>query len=145
MRTPRHLKASGLAAALALTSIMPSSAADSPFVGNWSGVWDNGQHNEFRVVSIDDDGRATALYCAARGDGGFYFDITPDGIETTLKRSGKVLEFRRPKSKMRYRFSLIGDDTVNFRYTRAGKSSTLKMVRAQPSGCAVRISAPRAN
>ena len=143
MRTPRHLKASGLAAALALTSIMPSTAADSPFIGNWSGVWDNGQHNEFRVVSIDDDGRATALYCAERGDGGFYIDITPDGIETTLKRSGKVLEFRRPK--MRYRFTLTGDDTVNFRYSRAGKSSTLKMVRAEPSGCAVRISAPRAN
>ena len=145
MRTPRHLKASGLATAFALAPIVPSSAADSPFTGNWSGVWDNGQHNEFRVVSIDDDGRATALYCAERGDGGFYIDITPDGIETTLKRSGKVLEFRRPKAKMRYRFTLTGEDALNFRYTRAGKSSTLKMVRAKPSGCSARISPPNPN
>ena len=134
-----------LAAALALAPIVPSNAAESPFVGNWSGVWDNGQHNEFRVVSIDDDGRATALYCAARGDGGFYIDITPDGIETTLKRSGKVLEFRRPKSKMRYRFTLTGDDTLDFRYTRQGKHNTLKMERVEPSGCALRITPPTAN
>ena len=144
MRTPPHLKASGLAAALALTSIVPSSAADSPFIGNWVGTWPNGQINEFRVVSIDDDGDTTALYCAARGDGGFYFDITPDTIETTLKRSGKRLEFRRPQAKMRYRFTLTGDDTLDFRYTRAGKSSTLKMARAEPSGCSARISPPNA-
>ena len=143
MRNTTHIGA--LAAALALAPIVPSSAAESPFVGNWSGVWDNGQHNEFRVVSIDDDGRATALYCAARGDGGFYIDITPDGIETTLKRSGKVLEFRRPKSKMRYRFTLTGDDTLDFRYTRQGKHSTLKMERTEPSGCALRITPPTAN
>ena len=122
---------------------MPSSAADSPFIGNWSGVWDNGQHNEFRIVSINGDGRATALYRAERGDGGFYIDITPDGIETSLKRAGKVLEFQRPK--MRYRFTLTGEDTLNFRYTKSGKSSTLKMVRAEPSGCTVRISPPNPN
>ena len=144
MRTPQHRTACGLAAAavLTVTPIVPSSAADSPFIGNWSGVWDNGQHNEFRVVSIDDDGRATALYCAERGEGGFYFDVTPDGIETTLKRSGKVLEFRRPKSKMRYRFTLTGDDTLTFRYTRNGKHNTLEMTKRDPSGCAARIEPP---
>ena len=139
----RNTLATGAAAALAISLANPA-AADSPFVGNWSGVWDNGQHNEFRIVSVDDDGRATALYCAARGDGGFYFDITPDTIETTLKRSGKRLEFRRPKSKTRYRFTLTGEDTLDFRYTRAGKHGTLKMVRAEPSGCAKRIRPPNA-
>ena len=141
MRNRTHTGA--LAAALALTPLA-SNATDSPFVGNWTGTWDNGQINEFRVVSIDDDGRATALYCAARGDGGFYIDVTPDTIETTLKRSGKRLKFRRPKSKMRYRFTLTGDDTLTFRYTRKGKHNTLEMVRAEPSGCAARITAPTA-
>ena len=140
----RNRAAAAALGALALISMVPTVAADSPFVGNWVGTWDSGQINEFRVVSIDDDGRATALYCAARGDGGFYFDITPDTIETTLKRSGKRLEFRRPQAKMRYRFTLTGDDTLDFRYTRAGKSSTLKMARAEPSGCSARISPPNA-
>ena len=139
----RTIAGAAAAAALALTTA--SHATDSPFVGTWTGTWESGQVNEFRVVAVDDEGRATALYCAARGDGGFYFDITPDTIKTTLKRSGKRLEFRRPTAKMRYRFTLTGDDTLDFRYTRAGKSSTLKMVRAEPSGCAVRISAPAAN
>lgn len=145
MLIPRTRTAAGAVTAAALALTTASHAAESPFVGNWSGIWDNGQHNEFRVVSIDDEGRATALYCAARGDGRFYFDITPDTIETTLKRSGKRLEFRRPKAKMQYRFTLTGNDTLDFRYTRAGKSNTLEMVRAEPSGCAARISAPAAN
>ena len=140
----RNRAAGAALGALALTSVVPTLAADSPFVGTWVGTWDNGQINEFRVVSIDDDGRATALYCAARGDGGFYFDITPTTIRTTLKRSGKRLEFRRPQAKMRYRFTLTGDNTLDFRYTRAGKSSTLKMARAEPSGCSARITAPNA-
>ena len=137
----RTTLATGAAAALAISLTNPAAAEDDhPFIGNWTGTWDNGQVNEFRVVSIDDDGRATALYCAARGDGRFYFDITPDGIETTLKRSGAVLEFRRPK--MRYRFTLTGDDTPGFplhqsreaRHPENGSSAAIGMCRAdQPT------------
>ena len=126
---------------IAIATSVTAHAETSPFVGNWSGVWDNGQHNEFHVVAVDDDGRITALYCAERpGSGGFYFDVTPDGIESSIRR--KVLRFKRPESKMKYRFTLTGDDTLTFKYTRRGKSNTLKMSRRDTSGCAARIAPP---
>ena len=70
-----------LAAAALAIGTAASADAEHPFLGNWSGVWDNGQHNEFNVVSVDAKGRITALYCAERPNGsGFYFNIEPEGI-----------------------------------------------------------------
>ena len=43
---------------------------------------------------------------------------------------------------MKYRFTLTGDDTLTFKYTRRGKSNTLKMSRRDTSGCAARIAPP---
>ena len=49
---------------LALTAglIATAVAAEetNPFIGNWSGVWPNGQHNEFNVVAVDAQGQITA-------------------------------------------------------------------------------------
>ena len=130
-----------LTAALIATNV--AAEETNPFIGNWSGVWPNGQHNEFNVVAVDDEGRMTGLYCAVRPNGtGFWFDIEPDGIESSIKRRGRALHFARPELKMRYRFVLTGDDTLTFRYTRKGKHNTLEMARRNPSGCAARIAPP---
>ena len=109
----------------------------NPFVGNWSGVWDdNGQHNEFNVLAVDAEGRITALYCTLKNDGsGIFFHVKPGGIESSI--DGQVLRFKRPKRK--YKYTLTGDDTLTFKYTRNGKAGTLKMSRQEPSGCAARI------
>ena len=134
-----------LALALSAGLIATTVAADepSPFLGNWSGVWPNGQHNEFNVVAVTPEGQITAVYCAERPNGfGFWFDIEPGGIESSIKRRGKALHFARTEDKMRYRFTLSGDDTLSFRYTRKGKHSTLEMARREPSGCAARITPP---
>ena len=111
----------------------------SPFMGNWSGVWDkHGQHNELNVLAVDTEGRITALYCTQRGDGtGFYFHVKPGGVESSI--DGKVLSFKRRKLRMKYKYTLTGDDTLTFKYTRKGKTSTLKMTRQEPSGCAAGI------
>ena len=132
---------------LALTAGLIATAAaaeeTNPFIGNWSGVWPNGQHNEFNVVAVDPQGQITAVYCAERPNGfGFWFDVEPGGIESSIKRRGRVLAFARPENKMRYRFTLTGDDTLTFRYTRKGKHQTLEMSRREPSGCASRIAPP---
>ena len=81
-----------------------ATAQESPFVGNWSGVWDNKtvQHNELNVLAVDAEGRVTALYCAQRQDGsGFFFHVKPGGIESSI--DGQVLRFNRPKLKMKYK------------------------------------------
>ena len=96
-----------------------------------------------RVVAVDDEGQITAVYCAERPNGfGFWFDIEPGGIESSIKRRGKALHFARTEDKMRYRFTLSGDDTLTFRYTRRGNHSTLEMTCRDPSGCAARIAPP---
>ena len=109
----------------------------SPFVGNWSGVWSHsGQHNEFNVLAVDAEGRITALYCTLKNDGsGIFFHVKPGGIESSI--DGQVLRFKRPKRK--YKYTLTGDDTLTFKYTRNGKTGTLKMSRQEPSGCAAGI------
>ena len=130
-----------LAAGLIATTV--AAEEPSPFLGNWSGVWPNGQHNEFNVVAVNAEGQITAVYCAERPNGfGFWFDIEPEGIQSSIKRRGRVLYFARPEDKMRYRFTLSGDDTLTFRYTRKGKHNTLQMARREPSGCAARIAPP---
>lgn len=131
--------------AVALTAgFMATAAADDEpnlFLGNWSGVWPNGQHNEFNVVAVNEEGQITALYCAERPDGsGFWFDVVPDGIESSIRR--RILRFTRPELKMKYRFTLTGDNTLTFRYTRKGKHNTLEMARRETSGCAARIAPP---
>ena len=136
-----------LSLALLAGLLAAAAAADnhppSPFLGNWSGVWPNGQHNEFNVVAVDADGQITAVYCALQPHGVYFgFDVEPGMIETTYKRKGRVLEFRRPDQKMRYRFTLSGADTLSFRYTRKNKHQTLEMARREPSGCAARIPPP---
>ena len=127
--------------ALAAACIAASTAAQepSPFVGNWSGVWVKGdQHNELNVLAVDAEGRITALYCAQRPDGsGFFFHVKPGGIESSI--DGDVLRFNRPKLKMKYKYTLTGDDTLKFHYTRKGRTATLKMSRQEPSGCAAGI------
>ena len=124
----------------------PPTGRTSPFLGTWTGTWDSGQVNEFRVLAVDDDGRATALYCAKRpgpGGFGFWFDVTPDTIPSKLSRGGKRIEFRQPNGQRRYRFTLRGDgESLDFRYTEKGKHSTLRMHRTEPAGCAKRISPP---
>ena len=120
-----------------------ATAQESPFVGNWSGVWDNKtvQHNEFNVLAVDAEGRVTALYCAQRQDGsGFFFHVKRGGIESSI--DGQVLRFNRPRLKMKYKYTLTGDDKMTFRYTRKGKTTTLKMSRQEPSGCAAGIAPP---
>ena len=137
--------AKSLCLALSAGLLATTAVADepSPFLGNWSGVWPNGQHNEFNVVAVTPEGQITAVYCAERPNGfGFWFDIEPGGIESSIKRRGKALHFARTEDKMRYRFTLSGDDTLSFRYTRKGKHSTLEMTRREPSGCAARIAPP---
>ena len=130
-----------LAAGLIATSV--AAQESNPFLGNWSGVWPTGQHNEFNVVAVDPDGQITAIYCAERPNGvGFWFDIEPGGIESSIKRRGRVLAFARTEDRMRYRFTLNGDDTLTFRYTRKDKHSTLEMSRREPSGYAARIAPP---
>ena len=95
-------------------------------------------------MAVDDEGRITALYFAKPPNGvAFYFVVTPDGIESSIRKN--VLRYTRPESRMRYRFSLTGDDTLTFRYTRKGKSYTLEMSRRERSGCATRIAAPNAD
>lgn len=132
-----------LSAGLIATAVAATGDEPSPFVGNWSGVWPNGQHNELNVVAVDADGQITAVYCAERPNGmGFWFDIEPGGIESSIKRRGRVLHFARTEDKMRYRFTLSGEDTLTFRYTRKGKHSTLEMARRDPSGCAARLAPP---
>ena len=96
---------------LALTAglIATAVAAEetNPFIGNWSGVWPNGQHNEFNVVAVSAEGQITAVYCAEQPNGfAFWFDIEPGGIESSIKRRGRVLHFARREDKMRYRFTL---------------------------------------
>ena len=119
--------AKSLCLALSAGLIATSVAADetSPFLGNWSGVGPNGQHNELNVVAVESDGQITAVYRAERPNGfGFWFDIEPGGIESSVKRRGRALHFARTEDKMRYRFILSGDDALTFRYTRKGKHST---------------------
>ena len=137
--------AKNLSLALAAGLIVTAAAAEepSPFLGNWSGIWPNGQHNEFNVVAVDGEGQITAVYCAERPNGsGFWFDIEPGGIESSIKNRGRALHFARSDDKMRYRFTLTGDDTLTFRYTLKGKHHTLEMSRRDPSGCAARVSPP---
>ena len=125
-----------LAAGLIATTV--AAEEPSPFLGNWSGMWPNGQHNEFNVVAVNAEGQITAIYCAERPNGfGFWFDI-----ESSIKRRGRVLGFARTEDKMRYRFTLTGDDTLTFRYTHKGRHNTLEMARREPSGCAARIAPP---
>ena len=76
-----------LAAGLIATTV--AAEEPSPFLGNWSGVWPNGQHNEFNVVAVNAEGQITAVYCAERPNGfGFWFDIEPEGIQSSIKRRG---------------------------------------------------------
>ena len=60
-----------LCLALAAGLIATAAAAENPipFLGNWSGIWPNGQHNEFNVVAVDGEGQITAVYCAERPNG----------------------------------------------------------------------------
>ena len=119
-------------------------AETSPFVGNWAGEWDNrkgqGQINELNIIKIDDDGRATALYCYERANtDGRYFQIKPGIIDSRIK--GNVLSFKK-KGWGDFRYTLIGDDTMRFRFTRRGKALKMTMTRQEPSACASWVNPP---
>ena len=57
-------------------------------------------------------------------------------LDPGLRTSGGTVE---DELKMKYKYTLTGDDTLTFRYTRKGKTTLLKMSRQEPSGCAARI------
>ena len=120
-------------------------AADvpSPFVGNWSGEWDDkkgkGQLNELNILDVDSEGRITALYCFERANGsGSFFVIKPGGIDTSI--DGNELRFKHPWGKFKY--TLTEDDTLRLRFSRKGKTSKMTMSRQEPSGCAAWMTPP---
>ena len=133
----RRLTGGVLLTALCATA-QAADTETSPFVGFWSGTWENGQHNEFHVREVTSEGEVRALYCATQPDGtAFYFDIGPNAIPGSIK--GKVLRFKRPK--LRYKFVLTDEDTLKFSIRRSGKN-TIRLVydrEEEATGCAARI------
>ena len=135
----RHCLA--LAAGLIATAV--AAEETNPFIGNWSGVGPNAQHNEFNVVAFAARGQITALSCAERPNGtGFWFDIEPGAIDSSIKRRGRVLAFARPENRMRCRLSLIG--TTRRPATRNGTTTWCTTIASEAHGRA-RVTSPSAH
>ena len=136
------LKLITLIAFIAATS--SAIAETSPFVGNWAGEWDHrkgkGQLNELTIIDVDNEGRVTALYCFERANGdGRYFQIKPGVIESSIKDN--ALRFKK-KHWGRFKYTLTNDDTLRMRFMRKGQTSTMTMVRQEPSACASWVKPP---